>query len=244
MRDWQPSDLARTAGIDAPEAITDRLRERGDLCEIVVSPTRKLRLHRLVISQLGDRIVAALKKLHEQFPLRMSHDRGVLAARFNYLVNDAILTATLHQLQSAGRIHCSAHGVSLTGCGPRLSPNEQKLLVQLTTLFRQAGMQPPSVKECQQQVSKLQTAVPQLLALAAANGEFVEVSSDFYLHAAVEEESRRLLAARLAGSPGLTVSEIREILNTSRKYAVPFCEYLDRIGFTERRGNLRVLAKH
>jgi selenocysteine-specific elongation factor len=40
----------------------------------------------------------------------------------------------------------------------------------------------------------------------------------------------------------LTVSQIREILGTTRKYAMPFCEHLDRIGFTRRQGDLRVLA--
>ena len=38
------------------------------------------------------------------------------------------------------------------------------------------------------------------------------------------------------------VSQIRELLATSRKFAVPICEYLDRSGFTRRQGDLRVLA--
>jgi len=40
----------------------------------------------------------------------------------------------------------------------------------------------------------------------------------------------------------LTISQIREILGTTRKYAVPLCEYLDNIGFTERQGDVRVIA--
>jgi selenocysteine-specific elongation factor len=130
----------------------------------------------------------------------------------------------------------------LAGHGPKLTPNEQKLLVQLVDRFRLAGWQPPSVKECQQQAAKHQAAVPQLLTLAVANGDLVEVGPDFYLHVEVERQSRQQLRDRLAGSAGLTVSEIREILNTSRKYAVPYCEYLDRTGFTRRHGDRRVLA--
>ena len=40
----------------------------------------------------------------------------------------------------------------------------------------------------------------------------------------------------------MTVSEIRDLLGTTRKYAVPFCEYLDRVGVTRREGDLRVPA--
>jgi selenocysteine-specific elongation factor len=244
LRDWQPADLARTAGIDSFGDVAERLRERGDLREIVISPTRKVRLHRLVLARLYNRIETALKKLHDQFPLRTTHDRAALAAGFSYLADDAILTTALKDMQTAGRISFGPRGVSLAGHGPKLSPNEQRVLTQLVEIFRNAGMQPPSVKECQQQAMKHQSAVPQLLSLGVANGELVDVGPDFFLHTDVDVQARQLLATRFAGSPGLTVSEIREILNTSRKYAVPYCEYLDRIGFTERRGNYRVLAKH
>jgi selenocysteine-specific elongation factor len=46
----------------------------------------------------------------------------------------------------------------------------------------------------------------------------------------------------LAAGKGLTVAEIRDILGTTRKYAVPLCEYLDRVGVTKREGDLRVLV--
>jgi selenocysteine-specific elongation factor len=84
--------------------------------------------------------------------------------------------------------------------------------------------------------------VPQLIALAAADGQLVEFEAGSYLHSEVEAELRRTLAERLAEG-GLTVSQIREILGVSRKYAVPLCEYLDRIGFTRRDGDLRWLAQ-
>src|ERR671929_190108 len=59
----------------------------------------------------------------------------------------------------------------------------------------------------------------------------------------VEAEMRKRIADRLAQGPGLTVAEIRDLLGTTRKYAVPLCEYLDRIGVTRREGDLRFLAQ-
>ena len=85
--------------------------------------------------------------------------------------------------------------------------------------------------------------MPQLLALAAANGDLVEVNSDYYLHADVDRAIRERLTIAFSGGTGLTVSQIREILNTSRKYAVPYCEYLDHSGFTRRDGDVRWLAE-
>jgi selenocysteine-specific elongation factor len=38
------------------------------------------------------------------------------------------------------------------------------------------------------------------------------------------------------------MAELRDLLQTSRKYAVPIAEYLDRIGWTERDGDLRSIG--
>ena len=38
------------------------------------------------------------------------------------------------------------------------------------------------------------------------------------------------------------MSELRDLLGTTRKYAVPIGEYLDRIGLTKREGDVRRLG--
>ncbi|HEV7224455.1 MAG TPA: SelB C-terminal domain-containing protein, partial [Pirellulales bacterium] len=106
-----------------------------------------------------------------------------------------------------------------------------------------AGFQAPTLDEVRAQTPKNQQAVPQLVALAAAEGQLIEAAPGFYLHAESERRLRHTLGERLALGAGLTVSEIREILGVSRKYAVPLCEYLDRIGFTRREGDLRVRSE-
>ena len=99
------------------------------------------------------------------------------------------------------------------------------------------------MKECKSAASKLQNVVPDLLNLGVADGDLVEFSKDFYLHTDVDREIRHRLRNEMADGKGLTISQIREILETTRKYAVPLAEYLDRIGFTRREGNVRVLAE-
>ncbi len=84
--------------------------------------------------------------------------------------------------------------------------------------------------------------MPQLISLAAAEGHLVAISNEFYLHRDVERQLKQSLSGPLTESGGLTVSQIREILGISRKYAVPICEYLDRTGFTLRQGDVRMLA--
>jgi selenocysteine-specific elongation factor len=46
-----------------------------------------------------------------------------------------------------------------------------------------------------------------------------------------------------AGEGGITVSALRERLGTSRRFAVPLVEHLDRVGITRRVGDVRVLRE-
>ncbi len=55
------------------------------------------------------------------------------------------------------------------------------------------------------------------------------------------DEAARCVASLLAAQPdGITVSEIREALGTSRKYALPLLAVLDGTGVLRRRGDIRV----
>jgi selenocysteine-specific elongation factor len=234
--------LVRTAGIDNIQEVCQALLQSGTLEEIAVSPTRKIRLHRLVIGQLCGRIEAVLKRLHQQNPLQSMIERSQLVNCLSLVTNNELINALLETLHDRGHIRLDQRQVGLAGHRPTLSKNEEKLLGELIETYRLAGVQPPTVKECQQQAPKHHEAIAQLIALAAAEGHLVELTKQFYFHADAERQVRQILRDALAGSQGLTLSQIREILDTTRKYAVPLAEHLDRVGFTRRVGDLRVLA--
>jgi selenocysteine-specific elongation factor len=66
----------------------------------------------------------------------------------------------------------------------------------------------------------------------------------FYFALAAIEEARRRAAASLATQPeGITMSALRELLGTSRKFAVPVATVLDRRGITVRRGDVRIAGR-
>ncbi len=238
---WRPDDLVRTAGVYRVQPVAAALQERGELIEIVASPTRTLRVHRECIDQLGQRITATLAKFHQRNPLRTGIDPLQLRQGFHYL-DEAVFATAVESLRQAGQLQKTPGGIALTGEGPKLSQNEQKLLAKLLDDYRQAGIEAPTVQQVQQQAVKNQRSVPQLIALAAANGDLVQITDDYYLHREVDVRCRQLLCSAMDHDTGLTVSQIREILQTSRKFAVPYCEYLDRSGFTRRNGDLRLLA--
>ena len=240
-RGWELADLPRLAGCAADEALGSELGSRGELVEIRVSPVRRLRVHIRVLEDACDLVAEFLSKLHAREPLKLAFSRGTIAAGFTWLPEAAVLDAIIARLQAAGRVTVSPQGVALAGKGPKLSRAEQTLLADLSRTFREAGLAAPSLAECQQRAGRQAASVPQLLKLAAAAGELVAISAELWLHTDTERAAREKVAAAMAQRGGLTVSDIRELLGTTRKYAVPLCEYWDHASFTVRSGDVRRL---
>jgi len=246
-RSCGPSDLARAAGVEQADVLSQILGERGELKEISISPGRTIGLHRELLEELAQDIEIVLKKLHGQYPLQAGFERARLAGRFSYLskepgLSDAVFNSVVDEMAVAGRIILTNNEIGLRGCGPQLSAQQRELLEQLTEIYRQSGFQPPTLREVKEKITRNQAAVPELLRLAVAEGRLLAVAPDLHLHVDQEHQMRETLAKAFSVSPGLTVSQIRELLGTTRKYAIPFCEYLDRIGFTRRQGDLRILC--
>lgn len=241
-KDWREADLPRIAGVSASGKTREELLAKGLLVEIPVAPTRRASFHQQVLTQLGKRVAAALLVLHKKNPLKMQFPRESVAHGFAYL-EPAVFSAILERMAKSGEIRLSPQGISLVGQGPKLSRNEQALMQQMLEWFQAAGIQSPTVEECQSKAAKNQASVPQLLALAVGDGQLVEIAPGYYLHHEVEAAARHTVASHAKmQTSGLTLSEIRELLSTSRKYAVPLCEYWDRVAFTKRSGDLRQLA--
>lgn len=113
------------------------------------------------------------------------------------------------------------------------------MLEHLQTTLQQTGLQAPLLKELQQQAEKQADAVLQLLKIAESGGAIMKISDELYLSVQTVELVKSKLKALMTDGTGKTMAEIRDALGTTRKYAVPLCEYLDHTGFTVRKDDLR-----
>ena len=78
----------------------------------------------------------------------------------------------------------------------------------------------------------------------AKQGSLVRVNETMYITKAVYEKIIDALKNFFSKKKEMTVAEFRDILNTSRKYALPILEYLDTQRITMRIGDVRkFLAK-
>ncbi len=240
------ADLVPGANIspDQAEPLIAKLKDRGELVDVVISQARHLLLHADMVKELEDRILQALGRLHEEFPLMSAHDRQKVQSQLDYVGDDALVHATVDRLIQRKLVTGDLRRIARADFKPKLSGNLRKLKDKLVAAFQEARFQPPEPTSFASQAGGNAASLKDLFEICVAEGYLVRITEDIYLHADTEAEMRRLIAEKLAGSEaGLTVAEIRDLLGTTRKYAVPLCEYLDRAGVTRRDGDLRLLIR-
>jgi selenocysteine-specific elongation factor len=242
---FSAADLVRGANISPAEApdLIARLNARGDLVDVAVSQARRLLLHADMLKELDDRILHVVSRLHEEFPLMSSHDRQKVQSQLDYVGDEALVHAAVDRLIARKQLVGDLRRLARADFKPKLGANLRKLKDKMVAAFQEARFQPPDPASFAGQAGGNAANLKDLFDVCVAEGLLVQITDDIYLHSNTESEMRRLISEKLAAGPGLTVAEIRDLLGTTRKYAVPLCEYLDRVGVTRREGDLRFIGE-
>ncbi len=180
---------------------------------------------------IGGRIRSYMEEFHRDYPLKAGMSKEELKSKIPYpgqLVEDIL--ATLHQVEVQG------DQVRLKGQRLRFTPEQQSQRERIENLFLDRKFNPPTREEL------LGEFDPRVFYAMAKEGVLVGLTEEIYLHRSALEEARELIGAEFARRGQMRLSEMREVWGTTRKFAVPLAEYLDRIGFTHRIGDRRELV--
>ena len=83
----------------------------------------------------------------------------------------------------------------------------------------------------------------QALRFLIEQGEIIEVGDEIVLLRDSADQMRSLISEFISTNGPATASQLRQRLGTSRRIIIPFLEYLDRTGVTQRIGDQRALAQ-
>jgi selenocysteine-specific elongation factor len=201
---------------------------------------------RFVVSRSGwgalrERIEALLADYHRHFSLRLGMPREEVKSRLGRYVpdlsprlfNEIIARATrAGWLSEAGlasdRLRLASHEV-------RLTAKQQSAVDRLLDAFRRAPYTTPSVAQSEEQVGS------ELLNALIEQGKLVKLSEDVLLLAETYQEMRDAVVAYLGENDGITVAQVRDMFDTSRKYTLALLGYMDERRITRRVGDERVL---
>jgi selenocysteine-specific elongation factor len=178
-------------------------------------------------------IVAQVRAFHKQNPSQI----GPVSAELLAELPEDLHAALLRELESDG---VRAEGPHLCHSSHRagLTSTQEQLATAWRKLFDQSPFAGPTRPELLAGSPEARPTLEFLL----KSGEFTELKDGVLLRTADFERAVHMIVTTLKDGGELTVAALRDALGATRKYALPILVRCDRLGYTRRVGDARVLG--
>src|SRR5262249_10126661 len=209
------------------------------LCEQGIGRRPPWLLHREQYHRARTQIVQLLQDFHRANPLKPAMFTEELRSKFPGMP-EKVFNALLQDLTASRELEVSRDKVKLAHHAVTLSPAHQVAIEALEVAFRQAAYQPPSVDEALEAHKLTQADDRERVQVLVDQHKLVRLKGEIFYHREVFEDIERQLRTYLEHKGEITAGEFRDLLQISRKYAIPLLEHFDNQRLTMRIGDKRV----
>jgi selenocysteine-specific elongation factor len=185
---------------------------------------------------LRKRAADVVDAIHRTHPERRGLELNQLRTELSPL-SPAVFDALMDDLCANGFVRAGSM-IARASHRPSLPPEIVPAAEKIRAALAEKPFDPPSRKDLSQD-----RHFQQALRFLIGNGEVVEVAPEVVLLRESLEQMEAQVVELISKNGPSTVSQLRETLQSSRRVIVPFLEYLDRTGVTQRSGDLRRLHK-
>ncbi len=186
-------------------------------------------------SALLGQIKAILADYHRRLPLRTGMPRSELKSRLK--LEPRLFNEALQRGQQENELVATETSVHLAEHRVTFKPEQQKVIDKLLAEFRHAPYNTPLPKDVAATIGE-----DVMLALIEG-GQLTRLSDDVIILTETYRHFVDWLKEYLRQHQTVNVATVRDIFNTSRKYALALLEYTDEQRLTRRVGDDRVLRE-
>ena len=231
------SEIVQKSGLseDVVRNLLQNLHEEDRLVDLRASPT--LNTTRLPIKEnwqdLQYKAIEYITDFHQRQPLKAGITRENLRASLKLHQDNFDLI--IEHLARQGDIKLMGHLIKHHDHSVVFTNEQEKQIAPLMAKFKSQPYAPPDRAEALSYIDE------SLLDGLIGSGRLVAVSENILLTPDTLKEMQDWVAATIKTNGSLTMAEFRDYYQNSRKYAQAILEYMDSLGFTIRKGDIRTL---
>jgi selenocysteine-specific elongation factor len=184
--------------------------------------------------------LAALRDFHAAHPLAPGKDMEELRDRLPVRISPKLFRAFVEQLELENVVTRDGSLLRLPHHTVTLRDDEKRLAERIKILLAVTPLAPPDLPQLEKELNTPRAKLTEVLRVLERERSIVRVGVDLYFLVETLEGIRHALG-EFFGKGGITPAMFRDRFGTSRKYAIPLLEYLDKEGVTVRVGDVRRL---
>ncbi len=228
-----PEEISKT--LEQPvESVSADLSELID--ENILYKTPSGYIHIKKYEDIRDKLTASVEDYHKKFRLKKGMSKAELFSKFK--INQKELAAIIDLLINNKILKIQDNFISLYDFEVKYDAKQLKEKEYIEKTLLNSKFTPPNIKE----LTKNSKAVSELLSSMAGDTVII-LNEDIAIHMKVFEEAKNKVLKHFEKNSKMTLAEFRDMTGSSRKYALPLLEYMDKQGITKRVEDYRVLGK-
>lgn len=200
-------------------------------------------LHKSAFDGLAEGIATVVRGYFEKNPYRAAMPYSDLRASFLETGEAAAFEPVLDSLLGAGILVRRGAEVGLAGREVRTDPAAAALRARVEAAFKAARFSAPLEDDVRSRLGLNPSVFNPALNALLRSGELVRLAPKVIYHRETLEAARTAAAGLIERRGSVTIAELRDRLELSRKYAQAILEYFDKTGYTRRIEDRHVLAK-
>ncbi len=226
--------VAMAANVEDAEALYTSLSERG---RVLLFQNRIAHIDTL--RGLLERTLRILDSYHAEYPLRVGIPKAELQGKLDFTGRTREFEWLQEWMQNTHEISQSGSVIYKAGFAPVFSAKLGKIKEEMLDSVQKSGY---SLLTAGDLMINEKDKDRRMVLEALLQTEFILLEGQIILPKALYEQAKET-AVRLAHTEGaIRLSDFRDSLETSRKYALLLLEKMDSDGFTSRQGEERILT--
>jgi selenocysteine-specific elongation factor len=191
------------------------------------------------LEDLGRRAEAILTELHRSVPDSPGFQSNEIKSRLGMNLPDVVVSHVIKELETAGKVIREQAFVQLAGHSMLLTTTQSEFNARVLSELVKGGFAPPAAQVIAEKIGSTRTEVEKALVQLEKLGQCRRLSVDLFFSSEQFEHAISAVKQIIGERSELSISETTALLKSSRKYVVPFLEFLDNQGLTMRDGNMR-----
>ncbi len=232
----QQTSLAK----DTVEQVVSRFLDRKQ-CFKYSEKGQDYFIHGTFYLQLKDRIVQSLEEFHQKNPTRRGISKTDLKVLIDLPVDAMLINKVLEELVQGSKLVVSDNRVALATHQLQVTEHQQKLMDKIANIYFEQGFATPDIFNIAERIGISESEVDEILQILFETEVLIKAEEGIIFHQKRVDEATQLIKAHFNQQHQLTVADFREMIASSRKYAVPLLNYFDSIGLIIRQHDVRVI---